>query len=129
MTRDGKTVEREETVRLRAGENTNLEFDFSEEVASQPAEAETKPVATKLTVNVPEGAKVFLSGAETSAKGTNREFVTHRLAQGQTWDDYLVRAEIERDGRTISRVQKISIDGGSTRELTFDFDTATVAAR
>ena len=39
------------------------------------------------------------------------------------------RAEVERDGRTISRVQKISFEGGSTRELNFDFQAASVAAR
>jgi uncharacterized protein (TIGR03000 family) len=129
MVRDGKTIEREETVRLGAGENAELRFDFSEQVAESSEGGEAKPVATKLTVRVPAGAKVFLSDAETNATGTTREYVTHRLAQGQTWSDYVVRAEIERDGRTISSEQRISIEGGSDRELTFDFDAASVAAR
>ena len=128
---DGKKVDKEETVRLQPGQNANLEFNFTEEVAKTPesTDVSAKPVATTLLVNVPAKAKVFLSGAATDATGSSRQYVTHRLAEGQSWDNYLVRAEIERDGRKISRVPRVSIDGGETRQLNFDFDSPAVATR
>lgn len=111
------------TVQLRAGQKTSLTFG-----EDQP-EVATKPEATKtsLKVSVPENAKVFLSGTETSQTGEERTYVTTRLAPGAEWSDYTVRVELERDGRTLVRQKTLAVLGGESYELAFDFADEAVA--
>ena len=52
---------------------------------------------------MPADAKVFLAGNESKSTGANREFVTTKLAAGQSWDNYTVRVELMRNGQTISK--------------------------
>jgi len=118
--RDGEMVSRTKVIQLQSGQEENLAFDFDAEQDSeeQVAEAEAR---TKLTLHVPADAKVYLSGHETKASGQVREFATSRLSVGETWDDYLIRVEIQRDGQTLSKEQKLSLVGGEERQLTFNF--------
>ncbi len=88
---DGQNIEQTKVATLRAGKVTDLDFDFSDRGV----------VETSLTLNVPDDAKVFLSGTETGAKGPTRRFSTTRIQDGQKWADYLVRTSrsSEMDGR------------------------------
>jgi uncharacterized protein (TIGR03000 family) len=106
----GDTVKRERVV-LRPGEREELAFG---------APAGTNPVTT-VTVTVPEGAKVFLAGAPTSATGASRSYSTTELAAGERWKDYVVRAVVERDGREIAQERRIDVAAGEVKSLTFDF--------
>ncbi len=121
MAVDGKMREQTRVVTMRAGESANLSFDMSDAatVAEQPKADEGVP--TKLTLNVPADAKVFLVGQETSSQGAVRTFATSRLAAGQEWNDYAVKVTLNRDGRTLSKEQKLTLVGGENRELTFNF--------
>jgi uncharacterized protein (TIGR03000 family) len=65
---------------------------------------------------------VFISGKETKAIGEVREFATTKLAAGKTWDNYVVRIEVTRDGQLVSHEQKLSLVGGENQELEFDLD-------
>ena len=82
---------------------------------------------TSLTLNVPDDAKVYLSGNETRASGSKRRFSTTRIDEGQKWADYLVRVTVERDGRTLSKEQRVTLKGGDQTELNFDFDQTELA--
>ncbi|MCA9207181.1 MAG: TIGR03000 domain-containing protein, partial [Planctomycetales bacterium] len=115
--RDGKKLEETKVVTLRGGQALHLDFALTSESA---------PV-TSLTVNVPEDAKLYLSGVETSVTGSVRTFTTSKLAAGTVWSDYVVKVEVNRDGRTIVDEKSISLTAGDTKELTFTLDAVQVA--
>ena len=117
-----ETVTENKTVRLSVGDVVELDFSG----ASEPAIAseETEPVETKLTLDVPEDARVFLLGSETQQTGETRTFTTNHLKAGQQWEGYEIRVELDRDGRTLVRQQELKIKGGESYELAFSFDQA-----
>ncbi len=134
--RDGQQSSDTKVVYVTAGQKSRLAFHFAvppageqpqERVVSQPDELEAAPKTT-LRLRVPAAATVTLAGALTQAKGPERVFTTRRLAAGQTWDDYLIRAEFERDGRRLTKEVRIDLRAGETRDVAIDFDTADVAA-
>ncbi len=53
--------------------------------------------------------------------------MTTKLGAGQSWDDYTVRVELEQNGQKISKVERISLNAGESRELTIDVNAAQVA--
>jgi uncharacterized protein (TIGR03000 family) len=115
---DGETVVKNESVKLSAGDRVALSFGANEELQLSNVSA----AKTELTVTVPENAKVFLAGSPTDQTGIVRTYATHRLNDGQTWDDYTIRVEVEMDGQTEVREETLSITGGESYELAFDFE-------
>ena len=103
--------------RLVAGEVAKVAFNL----------APAAKVETSLTVRVPANAKVYLAGNPTKATGETRVFRTTSLSSGKSWSDYTIKVEIEKEGKTITREEKISLGAGETKELTFDFDSEKVA--
>lgn len=114
---NGEKVVEHKVLKLRAGDS--LDVNFGSEDSSQLATEE--PVDTELKVVVPAGAQVFLSGTATKQQGTLRSFITKRLASGQAWDDYTVRVELEQDGQKLVKERTLTVVGGQTYELAFDF--------
>jgi uncharacterized protein (TIGR03000 family) len=84
--------------------------------------ASTPEVKTRLTLHVPAEAKVTLAGVETKQSGEVRQFATSKLASGQTWDDYKVVIELNRDGKTVREERTIQLTGGQDQELAVNFD-------
>jgi uncharacterized protein (TIGR03000 family) len=119
VVRGGQTVQETQTVQLEAGKAAALAFKL--DAASNPL--------TSLTVNVPEDAKVYLSGSETTSKGTTRVFKTNKLESGAVWSNYTIRASVTRDGRTVDMEKQVSLNAGESKSVTFDFDLPQVAAR
>lgn len=120
---DEVTVEK--VVQLSAGDVVPLQFgqgQQTEVIAEQP-----EPVETKLTVDVPAEAKVFLLGSRTKQTGEQRTYTTTQLKAGELWNGYQIRVELEQDGRTLVREQELAIRGGESYELAFSFDTAAAA--
>ncbi len=115
-------VTEEKVVQLSAGDVIPLSFGETQE-ATAIAE-ETEPVETKLTVDVPAKAKVYLLGSQTKQTGAQRTYTTTQLKAGESWDGYQIRVELERDGKTLVREQDLKIIGGKNYELAFSFDTA-----
>ena len=107
--------------KLSAGEKVEVDFDMDD------LQAESKD-ETVLTLNVPDGSKVNLAGSDTNQTGSRRTFVTKKLANGQTWSDYVVKVSFERDGETVTRERNLTIRGGESYELNFDFDESLVAS-
>ncbi len=132
MVVDGKVVSQTKSVRLVPGQSMNVSFE-SANVASQPIPADIKvstaPATNKTTLklHVPADAKVSLAGIETSSRGEDREFISSKLASGAAWDNYTVRVIVDQNGKTVVKEQTISLIGGETRELSFDFAGASVA--
>ena len=115
--RDGEKLEQTKIATLQGGKMTALDFDFNG----------NSVVETSLTLDVPEDAKVYLSGSETRAAGSKRRFSTTRIEEGQKWADYAVRVTVERDGRTLTKEQQVTLRGGDQAELKFDFNQTELA--
>jgi uncharacterized protein (TIGR03000 family) len=119
----GQTVSDTQTVQLTAGERTQVAFNLAAK-AEQNAAKSTK---TKLTLNVPADAKVFLAGQETKSTGEHREFVSSKVSAGGKWDNYTIRVVANVNGQPMEKEQTIKLIPGEDQELTINFDTADVA--
>jgi uncharacterized protein (TIGR03000 family) len=121
--RDGKPVVEDKLVRVQAGTAVQLAFGGAEPTDQQ--------AATELKLNVPAEAKVTLAGASTQQTGEVRTYSSTNLKPGQQWDGYVVRVELERDGKTVVEEKTLSIEGGKSYELSFEMsgDSAKVAAK
>ena len=117
--RDGQLVTENKSVTLRSGESTVLEFG-----QGNAAVASSKNIETKLSLSVPADAKVTLAGSPTSQTGEERTFRTSHLADGQAWDDYTVRVEL--DGEVQERT--ITLLGGEEQHLSFQFGATQIAS-
>lgn len=116
---NGKDVVKNKSVRLSAGDRVALSFGVNDELKLSSADGGAK---TELKISVPAEAKVFLAGSATSQTGTERTYTTHRLGEGETWDGYTIRVELEQDGEKLVREETLSIKGGEVYELAFDFE-------
>jgi uncharacterized protein (TIGR03000 family) len=73
--------------------------------------------AAKLTIELPENAKLFVDDQPIQATGT-RTFSTPKLAKGQAYY-YMVRVEVVREGKTYSDTQRIIVRAGDTAKADF----------
>ena len=121
VVRNGRRHELTRRAMLSAGKTTELRFDFGSLVAAETTD-------TRLTLNVPEDAKVTLAGSETNVTGTRRVFFTNRLSVGQSWDSYQVSVSVNREGRTLTRDRLVTLKGGDDVELTFEFTDDKIAS-
>jgi uncharacterized protein (TIGR03000 family) len=120
---NGQTVSDTQVVQLAAGERRQVAFNL-EQKAEQNAAKSTR---TKLTLNVPADAKVYLAGQETSSTGERREFVSSKVTGGGKWDSYSIRVVANLNGQSMEKEQTIKLIPGEDQELTIDFDAAEVA--
>jgi uncharacterized protein (TIGR03000 family) len=125
LERDGKSLSDSRLVQVRAGDTTQVAFDFAAD-ASPVAAA---PVSTTLTLHVPKDARVNLAGNETASSGEVRQFTTTQLAHGEKWEDYRIVVTVNRDGRELRRERTLSLTGGQSRELSFHFTDQSLALR
>lgn len=101
---------------------------------ADPAPADPPPVGDQasltgdatLTVSVPEDARIFVNGASTTSTGSDRSYVSRGLQRGLNYT-YEVRAEIEREGKTVEETKIVSLRAGQTSRLSFNL-TASQAA-
>lgn len=125
IVRDGQLITENKTVKLQAGDKSDVEFALN---GSKSDPVANQPVRTSVTLHVPADAKVYLSGNETQGGGEVRTFSTSKLAAGESWGSYVVKVEVERNGRTLSREEMVDIKGGDDLDLSVDFDATQVAS-
>ena len=118
LNRDGQTLTDTQVVQVTAGEQAQIAFNF--EGKNEPKAATTN--RTKLTLNVPSDARVFLAGQETKSTGARREFVSTKVSDHQGWENYDVRVVTTVNGREIERNETVRLAAGDEKELTFEFD-------
>ncbi len=85
-----------------------------------PGSTYSQPDAGYLLVSVPADAKVFVNGRSTSSTGAERQYVSRGLENGQRYS-YEVRAEVVRDGKTVSETKVAQLSGGSQTSVSFTF--------
>jgi uncharacterized protein (TIGR03000 family) len=74
-----------------------------------------------LLVSLPDNAKLFVNGHQTSSMGDTRRFVSTGLKSGYHYP-YTVQAVIERDGKTVDQTREVKLRAGHSVRLAFDFD-------
>lgn len=82
------------------------------------AQREKKAAPAKVTVRLPEGARLFVDDEPLIVKGTSRSFETAPLEPGHKYH-YVIRVEVGRDGETLGASRKIDLRAGET--VTVDF--------
>ncbi len=80
-----------------------------------------------LLVSVPADARVFVNGRATTSTGDERQYVSRGLENGQRYS-YEVRAEVVRDGKTVTETQTAQLTAGSQSSLTFKLAAPTATA-
>ena len=97
------------------------------EPVKDPKKASINVPAT-IVVSLPADARLFVDGTPTTSTSDRRTLVTPGLETGSTFV-YEVRAEIVQEGRTVAQTQQVSVRGGETTAVQFNFSTQTVATR
>jgi uncharacterized protein (TIGR03000 family) len=76
-----------------------------------------------LTVSVPAEAKILVNGRETKATGTLRRYVSRGLQPGYNYT-YEIKAELVREGQTLTETKNITVGAGETADVNFAFEPA-----
>ena len=78
-----------------------------------------------LTIYVPFTAKVFINDHQTKTSGSRRRYVSHGLQPGLTYK-YVIRAEIERDGKLVDETKTVHLTAGEMEGVAFGFNPTPV---
>ena len=118
--RDGKTITDSQAVRVRAGEVSVVNF-------ADQTRVET--VTSKVTVNLPQGAKLFVENQLRELPNGTKEFQTPHLQKGAEYA-YSFRAELLKDGKTIAKTQRVVFKGGDPVNVDFaEMEVSTTASK
>lgn len=90
--------------------------------AAPPAEPQSR-----LNVEVPADAVVIINDHTTTSTGSDRSYVTRGLEMGRSYR-YEVRAEVTRDGETLSQTKVVNLAANQAADLTFDLNPPQVAS-
>jgi uncharacterized protein (TIGR03000 family) len=121
---DGQPLAETKTVYLTGGTRSWLEFDAAPAVESSvTAVSFTKAptVETVLRLHLPSDATATVGGNTSEQQGSLRTFRTSKLAPGESWSDYRIVAEVERDGRRLVAEKTLTLTGGEIRDVYLDF--------
>ena len=127
--RDGEEQTESKSVKLRRGDTERLEFEAPKVKDTEEPKPAAEDVVTVVRIRVPANAKVSLAGNATAGTGSVRTFRTKQLKSGQQWTGYTVRVTVNINGQTMTKERTLDVLAGSTNDLTFDFDGASVASR
>jgi uncharacterized protein (TIGR03000 family) len=115
---DGKPVRKTRRVEVRAGWQTQVDF-----TDLKPAAVAKGSETARVTILLPEGAKLYVEGKPIAASG-KKTFETPKLEKGRVYS-YTMRAE--RTADNTSQTRRVSVEAG--KAVTVDFRTHDVAAR
>jgi uncharacterized protein (TIGR03000 family) len=76
-----------------------------------------------VSVSVPADAKVWVNGKFTTSIGTDRQYISHGLEAGATYQ-YIVKVEVVRNGEAKSETKTVTLQAGATSSLAFKFAEA-----
>ena len=75
--------------------------------------------AARIVVHLPADATLTIDGQPTQSRSDTRVFVSPPLEPGRTFT-YTLRAEMNRDGRTVTDRKTVEVRAGQTTEVTFN---------
>jgi uncharacterized protein (TIGR03000 family) len=95
-----------------------------EKIPTPPAKSETSLPAT-IVVTLPAEARLTVDGTITSSTSERRTFITPELQTGTDYV-YTFTAEVVREGRSVIETQQVTVRGGETTNVPFNFSTEFV---
>jgi uncharacterized protein (TIGR03000 family) len=78
-----------------------------------------------VTVRLPDNAKLFVDGQAIALNSSSRTFVTPQLERGKEYY-YTIKAEWNRDGKTVSDTKRVVVQSGKTSSVEFADSAAVV---
>jgi uncharacterized protein (TIGR03000 family) len=81
-----------------------------------------------IVVQVPADARITVNGAATNSQGAVRRFLSRGLADGKNYE-FVVRMEIERDGKTEQATKVVKLTAGEQSSVSFVENTAGVPSK
>jgi uncharacterized protein (TIGR03000 family) len=121
LNRDGKALTETKEITVAAGRETVVDFTNLGAVAA----AETEPAS--VTVVLPEGAKLTVNDVVVNVNG-NQTFQTPKLEKGKSYF-YTVKAELTRDGRSVTETRRIDVAAGKAVTVDFTQSSTLTASR
>jgi uncharacterized protein (TIGR03000 family) len=100
---------------------------MSEPVPAPKTKAQAFAPATIL-VSLPTGARLSVDGTPTTSTSERRTLVTPGLAVGENYV-YTLRAEFVSNGQSVAQTQQVTVRGGQTSTVQFNFSSQSVASR
>jgi uncharacterized protein (TIGR03000 family) len=122
--RDGQTVSKVERVVVAAGRTVRVDLS---DLAGTATPKEEAAGPARVTVELPADARLFIDDVACPLTSATRSFETPRLEPGQKYT-YTLRAEIVRDGKTVSKLRKVEMQAGSKVNVKFEEMDAIQAA-
>jgi uncharacterized protein (TIGR03000 family) len=93
-----------------------------------PAPGATITQRATVTIRLPADARLSVDGLPLELTGAERVFTTPELPLGRDFA-YGFKVEYERNGRTLSESQKVTVTAGKTSTVTFDDLTTSATAK
>jgi len=88
-----------------------------------PVMAQASEAPATLVVSLPAEAKLSIDDQATVSTSAVRTFATPALAAGMEYY-YTLKAEVIRDGKTVTSTQRVVVHAGQTSRVTLDIPTA-----
>lgn len=104
------------------------EMPKSEKIDGPKKDKVSVDVPATIIVSLPADARLTVDGATTSSTSDRRTLVTPVLEGGAAYV-YTMQAEITREGRVLTQTQQVTVRGGETSTVRFNFSTQSVASR
>jgi uncharacterized protein (TIGR03000 family) len=95
--------------------------------AAKPPQPEARgPAPATLSVSLPPDARLFIDGAPTSSTSAARVFISPPLTGDDNYS-YTLKAEVIRNGQTVTETQKVPVRPGETTNVVLlEFPAPTV---
>jgi uncharacterized protein (TIGR03000 family) len=96
-----------------------------------PGDGVNRPATARVVVKAPADVKVTVNGQVTSRRSTEEEFQTPELKPGHLYS-YVFQAEVVREGKPVTRTQRVMVRAGQRSLVDFNdlragnAETATV---
>ena len=118
VTNGDKDVTRVKRVSVRAGSVVHVAYEDMASADESPAK-QAKEAPARITVRLPEDAQLYVHGVFCPLTSDSRAFDTPKLEPGRRYL-YVLRAEMERDGRKVTQTRRVVFRAGEDVTVNFD---------
>ncbi len=113
--KDGKPVAVTKRVTVQAGQSVKVDLS---QLKGWTAPKPDKEEAAMINVKLPSEARLYVDGVLCPLTTSERNFDTPALERGKTFH-YTLKAEMIRDGRTVSETQRVAVEAGKLVAVEF----------
>lgn len=112
LTRDGQTVKTTQTIEVRPGSESRVDF------STLVAQLNVKQERARVIVALPPEADLFVDGVKMASTTASRKFQTPLLEVGKAYS-YELRATLTREGQMHEATQRVRVEAGKDIPVEF----------